>query len=682
MNTNEAYRMHVLENEARIQTIIKEQEARKAGQPSARTQGTLATLYTIPVVVHVVHTGGAVGTTYNPSTAQITGAIDYLNQVYAGTYTGTEGVGDIQIQFALATRDPNCNATTGIERIDWSGNATYVSNGINAATSSGISDLTLKNATRWNPSSYYNIWVVNKIDGADGTSGQFIAGFAYLADGPAMYDGIIMLATQMKTGQKTLPHEIGHALYLYHPFQGSSDNTVCPTNSDCTTDGDKVCDTDPITYNQSGGVVNFTCRSGTNSCTGTAYSINTEHNYMNYTSCYTLFTAGQKTRMLAAMALPDRASLVNSWANASSYPLSSLTAPAATCASSTTNGAGGNYAGIMNVTVDSRSFSSSSAYYDGGYLNKTTDCSSLIYLSAGGTYNYSVSVMGRNYEQVRAYIDYNNDGAYDEATEFLGYDDNIAPANGGFPGTGSYPYPVKSHSFTIPSTATMNTVLRMRILNNLATIHGMTALSTGCDAANYGQTEDYPVYIAATTLPVSLEYFKGEMMSSFNRLTWKSVSETNTDKFEVERSYDGVKYEPIGTVLAAGSSTGWLYSYDDKTATGTIVYYRLKETDLSGPSKFSSVVTLKKATAGESTVSIMNNPFTDKFSVSISTPAQSTVVINMLDVTGKLLYTKTTASVTNAVISVQPDSKKLAAGMYLVQVIINGKTITKKVIKE
>ena len=45
-------------------------------------------VYEIPVVVHVMHTGGAVGTIYNPTDAQIMGVIDYLNQVYAGTWTG------------------------------------------------------------------------------------------------------------------------------------------------------------------------------------------------------------------------------------------------------------------------------------------------------------------------------------------------------------------------------------------------------------------------------------------------------------------------------------------------------------------------------------------------------------------------------------------------------------------
>src|SRR5687768_880151 len=224
LNADTAYRSTMRLNEARIQTIIQEQQARKAMAPAnGRMSNAHVVLYNIPVVVHVVHTGGAVGSTYNPSDAQITGAINYLNQVYGGTYPGTEGIGDIQIQFVLARFDPNCNTTNGIDRLDGSAIPGYLANGVNATTSGGATELDLKNSSRWDPYNYYNIWVVHKIDGADGTSGQFIAGFARFAGGSLALDGTVMLATQMAAGYKTLPHEIGHALALYHPFQGSSD---------------------------------------------------------------------------------------------------------------------------------------------------------------------------------------------------------------------------------------------------------------------------------------------------------------------------------------------------------------------------------------------------------------------------------------------------------------------------
>ncbi len=307
------YARKVLENDVALREYI-------TAHPELRSSNRPEAAYIIPVVVHVMHTGGAVGTIYNPSDAQITGAIDYLNQVFAGTYpgmtppSGGSSVVDLEIQFALAQRTPSCGATNGINRVDASSLPNYSAFGVNVNNSNGCPELTLKNFSRWDPANYYNIWIVNKLDGADGTSGQFIAGFAYFPGASSSLDGTVMLATQMMAGEKTLPHEIGHALNLYHPFQGSSNNTQCPTNSNCATDGDRICDTDPISnnYNAGTGLYSFACRTGANSCASpNSYSINTESNFMSYTNCYTLFTTDQKARVQAAMTLASRSGLVD-----------------------------------------------------------------------------------------------------------------------------------------------------------------------------------------------------------------------------------------------------------------------------------------------------------------------------------------------------------------------------------
>lgn len=308
---NPQYAQQLIKTEEYIRNYIASHPVDMKKNPTA--------VYTIPVVVHIMHTGGAVGSIYNPTDAQITGAIDYINQVFAGTYTGMEepveggGVVNLQLKFELAKRTSGCEYTNGIERVDATGIPNYAANGVNNENSNGCTDLQLKNYSRWDPSQYYNIWVVNKIDGKDGTAGQFVAGYAYFAGAPASLDGTVMLATQMTAGRKTLPHELGHAFNLYHTFQGSNLNTSCPVNNNCNSDGDGVCDTDPITNNVNGsGTYNFQCRSGVNSCTSGNYTRNTESNFMSYTNCYTLFTNGQKLRVQAAMTLPSRASLINS----------------------------------------------------------------------------------------------------------------------------------------------------------------------------------------------------------------------------------------------------------------------------------------------------------------------------------------------------------------------------------
>ncbi|HRQ52583.1 MAG TPA: M43 family zinc metalloprotease, partial [Agriterribacter sp.] len=275
------YKSQVTLNEQKIEQLIFR---RKAEQ---RFQKKEMGIFTIPVVVHVLHTGEPVGTPFNPSDEQILGAIDYLNAIYNGTHAsltpaGTDAAGDLGLRFALAGRDPDCNPTTGIHRVDMSLNAAYVANG--ASSNNSSLDEAMKAPVVWDRSRYYNIYVVNKINGKDGSAGQFIAGYAYFPTSNIV-DGIVMLATQMKAGSKTLSHEMGHAFNLYHPFEGSANRNMCPAGS-----GDHVDDTDPVSFNAGvSGVVDFTCRTGNNSCIDQPYNIRTESNFMSYTDCYTLF---------------------------------------------------------------------------------------------------------------------------------------------------------------------------------------------------------------------------------------------------------------------------------------------------------------------------------------------------------------------------------------------------------
>lgn len=673
MNTDPVYKQTVLDNNMRIQTILQQRQARSS---SARISATAAALYTIPVVVHVVHTGGVIGSIYNPSDADITGAVNYLNQVYDGTWPGTEGVGDIQIRFVLATLDPNCHATNGIHRLDGSAIPGYLANGINAETGSGATELNVKNASRWDPYRYYNVWVVHKIDGVDGTSGQFIAGFAAIAGSSPAYDGTVMLATQMKSGFKTLPHEMGHALGLYHPFEGSANATDCQApEADCTLEGDLVCDTDPITYNQTGGVVNFTCRTGTNACTGTPYTIETEHNIMNYTSCFTLFTPGQKDRMLAAMWLRGRRKLSESGALSGAYPPVTYSPPAAACASNTSStGLSGFFAGILNVSLANRSFNSLPARSDNGYVNETASCLNLVSLQASGTYNIYTTLLGANREQVNAWIDFNNNGSFETAERILRAD-SIMPVPGS--------YPVATNAFTIPSGAVQGTVLRMRVTEELSTWYGTGfTISSACYNPVYGQTEDYPVLISASNLPVTMEYFKGIKQGGSNRLLWKTYTEANTSTFDIERSYNGIDYNRIGTVKATGSTTSGTYSYNDNSFTGQVSYYRLKQTDNSGSHTYSNIVIIKSETTTESDVQLLNNPFRGYFDLGIVTPAPATCIVNVLDATGKLVYTQTAVVSNHTILTITPRAKNLSAGVYMVQVLLNGKTVTRKLIKE
>lgn len=490
------YRKNVEETEKFIQEYIKTHPIEKpavqstGGKPGQTAAKSQAPLYTIPIVVHVVHTGGAVGSIYNPSDATIQAAVNSLNQFYNGT--GMRGAGDMQIQFALASRNNSCmSGTNGIVRYDASGNSSYVSHGVRLSGENGITDATLKGLSLWDTRNYYNIWVVNRIDGQDGTTPgvAFTGGYAYFPGVDYSLDGTVMLSTQMLAGLKTLPHEIGHAFNLDHPFSDAAPS-ICPTNTDCATQGDRVCDTDPIVMPPD----YYTCRTGTNPCTSTPYNDNTESNVMNYTNCYDLFTAGQKARVLASAANGLRLCLTQGYGLSPSYPLSGFSLPVgSTLPSTNAVGLSAPYIGIGKVSLNGMEFSSSFPRQDNvssGSFDRSGVCHQLIRLDAGSTYTLNLTALGSNLLQAKAWIDYNGDGTFSNADEALGY---VREGSGTTSGQATF-------TFSIPNSTSFRRTLRLRVSMDVSDFYGVDPLSSPTQQLIYGQAEDYPVYITPPTV--------------------------------------------------------------------------------------------------------------------------------------------------------------------------------------
>lgn len=640
----------------------------------------------IPVVVHVIHTGGALGSTYNPTDATIRSAINYLNAVYDGTWTGSggsiQGVGDVQIRFVLATRDPSNNATTGINRINAVGLANYNASGVRLATSSGAPEIAVKNLSRWDPYKYYNIWLVNKIDGCNGLTGcpSFTAGYAYFpvsGFSPAIArdsDGTVMLASQMVPGQKTLPHELGHAFYLYHPFEGETNQpnvNGCPSANPAL--GDGCADTAPITNPADDGASSpFACRTGANPCGGT-YNSYTESNFMNYTTCYRLFTPNQKDRMQAAATVTMRASLASSWANnQGSYPLT-WTPPVAAVVTPVSVDAVSNVTGILSVSLNNRTVHSLNATQDGGYVNGANKWYNLFDLETATTYTLTVWLYGTdydpdygpNYDQVGVFLDLDGNGVFNNTNEQLFYADDIPQTPDGVE---------LSFDFTTPATASARP-LRLRIIQDLATGYGLPAVTGATNSLEYGQAEDYPVFIAApVVLPAELTRFEGAKLDDGIRLSWVSAAESGLESYELERSADGHTFSSLASVLPKGPST---YSYDDKALRLGNWHYRLKMQNTDGTFSYSRVINFNYISIKAPVV--LTNPFTDHIDV-VLPQGDKPYTCRLMDVAGRVLH-RSGGGPTNGTVRLSLHGKNLSAGMYLLAIEQENKIYTVKLIK-
>jgi hypothetical protein len=285
MQTDSAYRTQILNLESNVE----------ANNQNHANNNLKSTLYTIPVVVHVIHLGESVGIGSNISEIQIQQAIAGLNS----RFRNINGFGaDVEMEFCLASIDPNGNSTNGINRVDGSGVANYSANGITPSGNpcSGAIETAIKDLSRWPVSDYYNIWVVSEI-----CNGSFVGYASYPVGG--LYDGLVIVSTSMTSNSGTLPHEVGHGFFLYHTFNGDGGNVYCPVDINCLTDGDRVCDTPPHKQSDCGT---------TNPCTLDGVWDNSRYNYMAYCPLVNRFTQGQKDRIRATAIVAPRASLLTS----------------------------------------------------------------------------------------------------------------------------------------------------------------------------------------------------------------------------------------------------------------------------------------------------------------------------------------------------------------------------------
>ncbi len=250
------------------------------------------TIYTIPVVFHVIHNNGP----ENISDEQILNGLSILNRDFALqnadislVVSAFENItADIGIQFALATKDPDGNCTRGINRI------------VSPLTSDGGQDM--KDLIIWPRNKYLNIWICLDAAGAAGYTNLpgDVAGFWGAAtDGIVVrsdYVGAIGTSTNQRS--RTLTHEVGHWINLYHTWgPGNSPGVASNCNQD-----DNVTDT-PNTIGWT------TCSLTGSSCGNTVDNV---QNYMEYSYCSRMFTQGQRTRMRAAItsSVASRSSLI------------------------------------------------------------------------------------------------------------------------------------------------------------------------------------------------------------------------------------------------------------------------------------------------------------------------------------------------------------------------------------
>lgn len=203
--------------------------------------------------------------------------------------------------------------------------------------------------------------------------------------------------------------------------------------------------------------------------------------------------------------------------------------------------------------------------------------------------------------------------------------------------------------------------------NSSVPCNSVAETGTGTDNAGVQSTFTEP-------LPVELLSFEVALIEKTVALNWITASERNNAEFIIERSADGLTWEPIRSVEGAGNSTEELHyqEWDFNPLTG-VSYYRLKQVDFDGTSSLSAPVSIYFST-GETLV----YPNPAKNEITVAHPNITDYDIVVVDALGRIVSKMPATSVTG---QINFDISDLPVGVYTIQLLNQGKTESHRFVK-
>jgi len=211
---------------------------------------------------------------------------------------------------------------------------------------------------------------------------------------------------------------------------------------------------------------------------------------------------------------------------------------------------------------------------------------------------------------------------------------------------------------------------------------GNTGTVSALGTSNFGQLV---VASSSITLPIKLLSFEANKNGDKVDLKWVTAVEINNDHFNLERSQDGIHFESIQELPGAGNSNyNITYNATDNAPLFGNSIYRIKQTDFDGKFTYSEMRYINNQNSNPvktfSITDIGPNPFSSKVQLTVSESLSGPTTIQLSDMTGRVVYSNTSAVEEGKNTIVVSDLPELPAGNYLLMVSNQNATETKRLI--
>lgn len=249
-----------------------------------------------------------------------------------------------------------------------------------------------------------------------------------------------------------------------------------------------------------------------------------------------------------------------------------------------------------------------------------------------------------------------------------------------------------TYSGKAPDNSNYNGIYLIDSDANTATIDSTEYTITELSSANFilrtekphsnTDTINYFLHLVpSSVLPVELSDFKAMPEGRYNKISWTTDTELNTDYFELERRIQGGGWKLIERIDAAGySESTKSYSCLDEFPVAEN-YYRLKSVDIDGSFEYSELIYLDRKDLNILLSNIYINQISNnliiRFNTDLSTEKTS---IKLFDVNGRTIYKLIDTPLKESG-EFMIDMNNYPAGVYFISVYVNDSRQIEKVIK-
>jgi hypothetical protein len=178
---------------------------------------------------------------------------------------------------------------------------------------------------------------------------------------------------------------------------------------------------------------------------------------------------------------------------------------------------------------------------------------------------------------------------------------------------------------------------------------------------------------SSAPLPVELVSFAANCDDNNTvSVNWTTASEHNSDYYTVEKSRDGISWNVLKTIPAAGNSTQLInYSVADASDISGTVYYRLTQVDIDGASKMYDIISTSCSSEKELALIAYPNPSNGQFTVKIENALGGKYDLAITDMQGKTIEEQSLDLETGTTV-VKLNPVGLQPGVYLLQFMQDG----------